>query len=117
MDRGELKRLLIAIISVLLFIAYFLATDPDTKLFQNLPFGSSLVLTLGIFVVASVGLWFIEIAYDWFLDPIFGKERELIEEARDRHNQAAALASLSKSIRILAAAIIVAASIIALNIQ
>jgi len=113
----NLKRFLIATVSILLFIAYFLATDPDTKIFQNLHYGSSLILMLGIFVIASVGLWFVEIAYDWFLDPIFGREQELVEEAKERHNQAAALVSLSKSIRILAAAIIVAASIIALNVQ
>ena len=113
---SDIKRFFIATFTVIFFVLYFISTDPDTKIFQNLPYGSTLILTLGIFVIASVGLWIVEVFYDWFLDPVYGKEKKLVEIAK-QDPKASGLTLIAKSIRILAAAIMVAASIIAYNIS
>lgn len=108
----RIKRLLIATLVVVSFIAYYVLTDPNSSVLSNLKVGTSLILTLQIFVVAALGFWVIEVIPDFFVDVIFGKEKELIDKAKE-DPKGAAIASLSKSIRILGYAIIVAASIIA----
>jgi len=111
----KIKRILIGVVTFLLFVTFFIGTDPSTKFFQNLSWGAQLILTLGIFIIASVGFWMIEIAYDFFIDPIYGKAGFLVDKAKE-DAKGAGLALIARSINILAAAIIVAASILALNI-
>ena len=111
----RLKRIIIATIVLVLFVAYWLGTDPDTKFFQNIPFGVGLVLTLGAFIIAAVGVWFLEIIPDYFLDYIYGKERDLVEVAKQT-SEGAGKALIAKSIRILAFAIVLAAAIIAKSV-
>ena len=111
----RVKRYLALVTLVGLFIAYWLATDPDTHFFQNLPFGSELIILLGIYLVAIFGIIVIEFIPDYFLDVIYGKETILREEA-SRSDIGSGLVLIAKSLRILGYSIVLAASIIALNV-
>jgi len=112
----SLKRFIIALLTTLGFGIYFVVVDPDNKLFQNLPWGTQLLLMLGVFVVASVGLWVIEIFYDFFLDPIYGKPGKLVEKAKE-DGVGAGLALVARAINILAGAIVVGAAIVSLSVN
>jgi len=110
------KRIFISIFIVIMFVLYYVGTDPDTDLFKNLSYGVSLLMTLQIFIIASVSFWLIEVIPDFFVDEIYGKEKDLVEKASNT-SQGAGQALIAKSIRILAYAIITAASIIAFTVQ
>lgn len=112
---AKVKRFLSLVITILVFIGYYLSTDPDTKFMQNLPFGVSLILTLNIFVIAIIGIVVIEFVPDFFVDKIYGKEENLRFKAIETAD-GAGKAMIAKSIRILSYAIILSASIVAYNI-
>jgi len=104
------KRTLIGLLVVIAFPIYFLGTDPDTKLFQNISFGAPLILASGMIVVAATGHWILEVLYDYFIDPVYGKPRDLVEKAK-QDPKASSIALLARSINLLAGAIIIAAAI------
>jgi len=108
----KLKRWSIALISVLVFVGYYLVTSPNTKFLANISWGVGLVLTLAIIAISLIGFFVIEILGDPYVDPIFKNEDELVDIAK-QHPIGAGLTALSKTGRILAYAIIVAAAIIA----
>ena len=112
----HIKRRLSLASLLILFILYYLGTDPDTKIFQNLPFGSSLILTINIFIIAITGIIVIEFIPDYFIDVIYGKEKDLRIEA-SKTSQGAGYALIAKSIRLLGYGIILAASIISYNVS
>jgi hypothetical protein len=109
------KRRLIALLVITSFVVYYLVTDPDTKLFQNLPFGSGLILTLNIFILTAVAVWVVEVLPDYFLDIVYGRESKLVEIAKQTP-QGAGYALIAKSLRILGYCIIIAAAIVSMNI-
>ena len=109
---NNLKRLLIGSISLIAFVGYFVLTDPSNKFLSNLGWGIGLILTLQIVAVALIGMFVVEILGDWYVDPVFGKEKELIEKAKE-DPKAASIASLSKSLRIVSYSLIIAAAILA----
>ena len=115
MWNAKIKRKLAMIVTIVMFVLYYLGTDPDIKIFQNLTFGSGLVLTFNIFVIAIAGIILIEFVPDFFVDTIYGKEEDLRVKAVGTE-QGAGLAMIAKSLRILAYAIILAASIGAYNV-
>jgi hypothetical protein len=108
----RLKRFIIATFTIFLFISYFILTDPNTDYLSNLHYGTALIITLQIFIIAALGIWIVEVNPDFFLDAVFGKEKKLVEQAKNSAT-GAGLALLAKSIRILGYSIIVAGSIIA----
>ena len=110
------KRIFISIFVVSMFILYYIGTDPDSNLFKNLSYGVSLLMTLQIFIIASVSFWLIEVIPDFFVDVIYGKEKDLVKKASET-SLGAGNALIAKSIRILAYAIITAASIISFTMQ
>jgi len=110
------KKIMISIFVIGLFIAYYIGTDPDSKIFANLSYGASLVMTLQIFIIASVAFWLVEVVPDLFVDNIYGVEHKLVEIAKETA-QGASNVLIAKSIRILAYSIITAASIIAFTVQ
>ena len=109
------KRRIAALLTVVMFVLYYLGTDPDTKIFQNLSFGSGLILTFNIFVISMASIIVIEFIPDFFIDVIYGKEEDLRKQASNTP-QGAGLALIAKSTRILAYAIITAAAIAAYNV-
>ena len=111
----KIKRIISLIFIILAFVGYYLGTDPDTKVLQNLPFGISLILTFNIFIIGIVGVALIEFIPDFIVDKIYGKEENLTDIAKTTAN-GAGMALIAKSIRILAYGVILAASIIAYNI-
>jgi len=106
------KRWVIGLISVLAFIGYFIVTDPSNKILSDLGWGVGLIITLQIVAVGLIGMFVVEILGDWYIDPVFGKEKELINKAKE-DPKAASIASLSKSLRIVSYAVIIAAAILA----
>lgn len=112
----KIKRRLSAIFVLLLFIAYYISTDPDFKLFQDLTFGVGLILTLNIFVVSMASIIMVEFLPDFFIDVIYGKEEKLRERAV-LTSEGASNAMIAKSIRILAYSLIIASAIISYNIS
>ena len=113
----EKLKMKLSIVSIfVLFITYFIVTDPDSKLIQNLPFGSDLVLILGIFVISISAILFIESVPDFYIDYIYGDERETKLKAME-DPIGASIVMLSKSVRILGYAIIIAYSISALTVS
>ena len=111
----SLKRKISIFLVVGLFILYYLGTDPDTSLFQNLSFGSGIILTLNIFVLSMAAIIMVEILPDYFIDVIYGKESLLRKKAFETP-QGASNVMIAKSIRILAYSFIIAASIISYNV-
>jgi len=112
----KLKRRISGIFILLLFIAYYISTDPDFKLFQDLPFGVGLILTLNIFVISMASIIMVEFLPDFFIDVIYGKEEKLREKAA-LTSVGASNVMIAKSIRILAYSFIIAASIISYNLS
>ena len=113
-NRAKIKRTLSLFVMIIVFVGYYLSTDPDSKFMQNLPFGVPLILTLNIFVIAIIGIVVIEFVPDYFVDKIYGKE-ELLREKAETTPSGAGYAMIAKSIRILSYGIILSASIIAYN--
>ena len=116
MFNAKVKRKLAMVLTIVMFVVYYLATDPDTKFFQDLSFGTGIVLTFNIFVIAIAGIIVIEFIPDFFVDVIYGKEEVLRFKAAET-SQGAGLAMIAKSIRIFAYAVILAASIVAYNVS
>jgi len=116
MSEFKLKRRLAMIITIIMFVIYYLITDPDTKIFQNLSYGAGLILTLNIFVISIGSIIVLEFIPDFIVDTIYGKEDILRKKAIET-SEGAGKVMIAKSIRILAYAIITAAAIIAYNVN
>ena len=99
------KRTIVYVLAALAFVGYFYFIDPDNGF-------RSIIITLQILVISFVAIVMIELLPDIILDPIFGDEKELVENAK-KDPQASALVLKAKGLRILAYAIITAGAIIA----
>lgn len=108
------KRALLLLMALVMFIGYFLATDPDAKLIQELPFGAQLVMLMPIFVIGALAIAFIETYTDIYTDDIAKDEKEIARIARNTSEGAGSIL-IAKSIRIFAYALIVAALIVSVN--
>ena len=108
------KKALLLLASLLMFVGYFLVTDPDTKLIQELPFGAQLVMLMPIFVIGALSIAFIETYTDIYTDDIAKDEGEIAKQARNTA-EGAGLVLIAKSIRIFAYAVILAALIVSIN--
>ena len=58
------KRLLTILLSIVVFVGYFIITDPDAGVLQNLHYGVQLALILGIFALAMPVIAFLEVHTD-----------------------------------------------------
>ena len=110
--KDTLKRLIGVILTIVLFVIYYITTDPDSHIIKNMKYGVGLILTLQVFFMAMLGIIIIEFFPDFFVDIIYGDEKELRKKACET-SRGASLALIAKSIRILSFAIIMAASIVA----
>lgn len=108
------KRIVILFLSLVMFVGYFLITDPDAKIIQELPFGSQLVMLVALFVVAALAIAFIETYTDIYTDEIAKDEGEIAKQARNTA-EGAGYVLIAKSVRILAYAIVMAALIASAN--
>ena len=116
MFNNKFKRRLAMLTTVAMFVFYYIVTDPDVRIFQNLTFGTGFILTLNIFILAIAGIIVLEFVPDFIIDIIYGKEEELRYKAIETAD-GAGKAMIAKSIRILSYAIILAASIISYNVS
>lgn len=93
-----------------LFVVFslWLATDPDLKLFTNMPFGASLVGLITILVSVIPWLVILHMARKALFDYDAADFRELIERATES-STGAGLALVGFSIAILAISVIIAA--------
>jgi len=108
------KRFMISLVITIAFVLYYIVIDPNTAVLKDIPGGVLLVLTLQIVVVSALGIWLVEVVPDFFLDYIYGKERDIANKAKESH-VGAGYALIAKSLRILGYCTIVAAAIVTLN--
>jgi len=100
--------------AIILFVLYMWSIDPDNHILQNLPWGSSLLITLQIFVVALLAVTFVEVVLDGIQEKPIRYINELVEKAKET-STGAGLVLLYRGLVVLTYGIIMAASIIALN--
>lgn len=108
------RRIVLSILAIIFFVGYFIVTDPDMDLIKELPFGTQLVLLMGMFFIGAMVIAFIETYTDIYTDDI-AKDEERIANAALASPQGAGLVLIAKSIRILAYAIIMAAIVFSVN--
>lgn len=108
------KKLLTILLSIIVFAGYFIITDPDTKILQDMSFGVQIVLILGIFALAMPTIAFMEIHTDIYTDDIVKDQDRIIEKAMEQ-SSGAGLLLLSKAITLLSYSIIIAAIIISVK--
>lgn len=108
------RRIVLSILAIIFFVGYFIVTDPDMDLIKELPFGTQLVLLMGMFFIGAMAIAFIETYTDIYTDDI-AKDEERIANAALASPQGAGLVLIAKSIRILAYAIIMAAIVFSVN--
>lgn len=110
-NKLKIKRLITGVLTLILVIGYFIAIDPDTKLMSDLTYGVSLFMTLEVFAIGVLAILIIEFLPDAFLDRVFPKEEETFDKALETSAGASNIL-IAKSLRILAYAILLSASII-----
>lgn len=108
------KKVILLVIAMVLFVAYFIVTDPDANVIQNLPFGSQLVMLFSIFFIAALAIAFIETYTDIFTDEIAKDESRVATKANESPEGAGSVL-IAKSLRILSYAIILAALVISVR--
>lgn len=108
------RRIVLSILAIIFFVGYFIITDPDMDLIKELPFGTQLVLLMGMFFIGAIVIAFIETYTDIYTDDI-AKDEERIANAALASPNGAGLVLIAKSIRILAYAIIMAAIVFSVN--
>lgn len=110
--KDTIKRVVGVGLTIVLFILYYITTDPDVDIIKNLSYGIGLILTLNVFFMAMLGIVIIEFFPDFFIDIIYGDEKKLRLKAAEEPD-AASKVMIAKSIRMLAYAIVMSAAIIA----
>ena len=108
------KRVVLSILAIVMFIGYFLITDPDMEILKELPFGTQLVLLMSIFFIGAMVIAFIETYTDIYTDDIAKDEKRIASVALESP-EGAGYILIAKSVRILAYAIIMAAVIFSVN--
>lgn len=108
------RKLVLSVLAIVMFVGYFLITDPDMEIIKELPFGTQLVLLMGIFFIGAMIIAFIETYTDIYTDDIAKDEKRIANVALESPH-GAGLILIAKSIRILAYAIIMAAIVFSVN--
>lgn len=108
------RRVVLSILAIVMFIGYFLITDPDMEILKELPFGTQLVLLMSIFFIGAMVIAFIETYTDIYTDDIAKDEKRIASVALESP-EGAGYTLIAKSVRILAYAIIMAAVIFSVN--
>ena len=108
------RRFILSVLAIVMFVGYFLITDPDMEIIKELPFGTQLVLLMGMFFIGAMVIAFIETYTDIYPDDI-AKDEERIANVALESPRGAWLVLIAKSIRILAYAIIMAAIVFSFN--
>lgn len=108
------KRLLTILLSIVVFVGYFIVTDPDVGVLQDLHYGIQLTLILGIFALAMAVIAFLEVHTDIYTDEIVRDQAKTVDTA-GQNPTGAGLLLLSKSIALLAYSIVIAAIIISVK--
>jgi len=97
--------------SVVLFSLYTIAIDPDNMFLRNLPWGSTLIITLQTFVIACLAVGFVEVVLDGIQEKPVRDVESLVKEAKESGE--AGLVLIYRGLVVLTYGIIMAASIIA----
>ena len=108
------RRIVLSLLAVVMFVGYFLITDPDMEIIKELPFGTQLLLLMSMFFMGAMIIAFIETYTDIYTDDI-AKDEKRIANAALESPEGAGYILIAKSIRILAYAIIMAAIVFSVN--
>ena len=106
------KRVIYAIILLIVFVSDLIVFDPSNGLIKGLPFGVELVLAVNVIIVALLGTLLIDTANSMWSD-ISDNEKGLVDTAIKQGD--AGTIYLGTSIRMVAYAIVIAAAVVALN--
>lgn len=104
------KKLLTILLSLIVFVVYFISTDPDMRLLSDMPFGVQIVLLFGIFALAMPIIAFLEIHTDIYTDELVKDQAKVVDKASESP-VGAGLILVSKSIVLLSYALIISAII------
>ena len=108
------RRIVLSLLAVVMFVGYFLITDPDMEIIKELPFGTQLLLLMSMFFMGAMVIAFIETYTDIYTDDIAKDEKRIANVALESP-EGAGYILIAKSIRILAYAIIMAAIVFSVN--
>jgi hypothetical protein len=106
-----IRRLIHLILILIVFIGYYVITDPQLGIITDLRFGADLILALNFIVIASIGAIVSEISFRLWSDK--RNEYTPLEDEAIRAGQAGYI-YIGNSIRLLAYAIIISCSIMAI---
>lgn len=103
-----LKKIIMFIFSLLLFVGYMLLTDPFTSnVLDDIPYGIALVFTIKTFLLLFVISTMIHLFLDRSLDKTYGlDESEIVKKAMESAEGAGYL-MVSRSLRYISVAIVV----------
>ena len=108
------RKIILSILAIVMFVGYFLLTDPDMEIIKELPFGTQLVLLMSMFFIGAMIIAFIETYTDIYTDDI-AKDEKRIANAALESPEGSGYILIAKSIRILAYSIIMAAIVFSVN--
>lgn len=108
------RRIVLSLLAVVMFVGYFLITDPDMEIIKELPFGTQLLLLMSMFFIGAMIIAFIETYTDIYTDDI-AKDEKRIANAALESPEGSGYILIAKSIRILAYSIIMAAIVFSVN--
>ena len=108
------RRIVLSLLAVVMFVGYFLITDPDMEIIKELPFGTQLLLLMSMFFMGAMVIAFIETYTDIYTDDI-AKDEKRIANAALESPEGSGYILIAKSIRILAYSIIMAAIVFSVN--
>ena len=108
------RKIVLSVLAIVMFVGYFLLTDPDMEIIKELPFGTQLVLLMSMFFIGAMIIAFIETYTDIYTDDIAKDEKRIANVALESP-EGAGYILIAKSIRILAYSIIMAAIVFSVN--
>ena len=108
------RKIVLSVLAIVMFVGYFLLTEPDMEIIKELPFGTQLVLLMSMFFIGAMIIAFIETYTDIYTDDI-AKDEKRIANAALESPEGAGFILMAKSIRILAYSIIMAAIVFSVN--
>lgn len=108
------RKFVLSILAIVMFVGYFLLTDPDMEIIKELPFGTQLLLLMSMFFIGAMVIAFIETYTDIYTDDIAKDEKRIANVALESP-EGSGYILIAKSIRILAYSIIMAAIVFSVN--
>ena len=104
-----MRKSLMFILSVIMFVAYILIVDPytDVNLLANIPYGVELVFLVKTFLMIFVLVTMMNLFTDQALDSTYGYDESVISKKAMESAEGAGYLMISRSLRYIAIAILI----------